>query len=75
MINKSHQEKGYGLLSLQLVIQELRRWATRIDKQTVTLGHDPTNDRAALFFDSAGFLNAGETTFGEKIRRLTLFQH
>ncbi|KGX92994.1 spermidine acetyltransferase [Pontibacillus halophilus JSM 076056 = DSM 19796] len=75
MIDVQYQRQGYGREALTLIMEDLRKWAMKLNQQEVTLSHDPENVGAASFFYQFGFHPTGEMKYGERVLSCSLFKH
>jgi diamine N-acetyltransferase len=67
MIDKKHQNKGYGRRVLEIVVSELK---ARQCFESVKLSYVPGNDSAVELYKSVGFVETGEIEEGEVIMSL-----
>jgi len=66
MIDEMYQGNGYGLIAVQMVIEEIR---TRKDRTDVLLGYKPENQQAKRLYSKAGFIEEGLAPWGEMIAK------
>lgn len=69
MIDSDHQGKGYGRAALARAIEEIRRHP---HIRRITISYLPGNAVAKAFYASFGFVETGETGYGEMNAELAL---
>ncbi|MCM3740793.1 GNAT family N-acetyltransferase [Oceanobacillus luteolus] len=71
MIDQKHQGKGYGLKSVKLIIDDIKR-IKEGHHQTISLSYEPTNERAKRVYERMGFRELeGLVIEGEQVARFT----
>lgn len=68
MIDKRHQQKGYGREAMAKIIDYFKS----IGAKTVTLSFEPENHIAEKLYESCGFYRNGEENEGEIVMQLDL---
>lgn len=67
MIDERYQGKGFGLVAVCKVIEEIRNSKDRTD--LLILGYRPENERAKRLYSKAGFIEEGLAPWGEMIAK------
>ncbi|WP_413310278.1 GNAT family N-acetyltransferase [Bacillus sp. 1P10SD] len=65
MIDQKHQGKGYGISSIKLVIDDIRKIKEE-RHQTITLSYVPTNEHAKRVYEKAGFQEIDGLIIGDE---------
>ena len=63
MIDKNHQNKGFGKAAMKLALDFIRTWP-RGEAEYCWLSYEPENDVARKLYRSFGFVEAKETPEG-----------
>ncbi|MOA00202.1 FR47-like protein [compost metagenome] len=69
MIDKRYQGKGFGLVAVCKVIEEISKREDRSD--VLKLGYRSENERAKRLYAKAGFIEEGLAPWGETIAKYT----
>ena len=69
MINKDHQQKGYGKEALRLLVQLLREQGV---SSPLYLSYTPDNTVAAAMYEKFGFVRTGEIVDDEIVAKFEL---
>ncbi|KGP72089.1 GNAT family N-acetyltransferase [Pontibacillus yanchengensis] len=75
MIDENYQDRGLGRESFQCVMDDVKDWARRLNKQHVTISYAPENDRGKAFYQQLGFETTGDVIEGEEVARYPLFRN
>jgi len=71
MIDQKHQGQGYGVQSIKLIIDDIRK-IKKDRHQTITLSYEPTNEHAKRIYEKVGFQEVeGLIIQGEQVSRFT----
>ena len=69
MIDRTHQDKGYGRAALSRALDEIKAIPRM---KTISIGYMPDNPVARPFYASFGFVEVGKDEDGEVIAELAL---
>ena len=72
MIDKNHQNRGYGKAALKLALQYVRK-NCNVDKMRTS--YEPNNIVVAKLYKDFGFVETGETLYGETVVELQFSKH
>ncbi|WP_339229708.1 GNAT family N-acetyltransferase [Oceanobacillus sp. FSL K6-2867] len=71
MIDQKHQGKGYGVKSIQLIIDDIKMIKEE-HHHTITLSYEPENQHAKHVYEKLGFQDVeGLINEGEQVMRFT----